>query len=530
MIKKVVIVGGGFAGWYTACSLQHCMPHLDLVIVESDKFPIMSVGEATTFGAPHYFRFLLGLADDSRLMEMTGASYKYGTRAVNFYQDNTSFDSPKFLKKSLSSLLPAHELVARDISIYQAWLSINRNSGKGYSDYIIETTDLYNFPKQRVMKFDESVADVQPFGYHLDAATTSLYLRELTYSRNNGKLSHLIGTVVDIEFDGNDVRNLVLDDGRKIDGDLIIDASGLGRVVIGKTENRSWEDSPEWENNACWFAPTGYRDPSSEMLPISVFTGEDWGWRFRTPLYHRVGNGYIFNTNFVDPKDPLSRMNEVLGDSLLKDPQFVRWKPGQYTSPWFGNVVPVGMAAGIIDPFDAPVFESHSRSLMDLLPILGSSITMEKMRETYNSQREIPRRERELRMAINFGMSKRPGPFWESRRNLARDMIVGEEIKKFVLENRDDLSTTHHWHLQHIYSRIALGCGLDMSTWEFIELTPIERNLAESFFLHTRARNEYIGKSDWVGYYDWIKENRFGGATSDEILQKINPGLVRNNP
>ena len=546
MIKKVVIVGGGFAGWYTACSLQHNIPDVELVVVESARHPIMSVGEVTTFDAPLNFKRLVGLEDDRAMMEATGAIYKYGSRAVDFYRDDSVTYSTKFPNLKVSSLTSFYNgfdfpdfqepwnRKEGDIGLFMAWLAINKNKNRSYDDFIIETSEQYNFIKNPIVPYNDRGKyvlrnDGQSYAYHLDAAKTGIYLRDLLISRDkNQKVTNIVSTVANVKFaenDGCQVENITLENGQQISGDLFIDATGTLRAIIGKSTNDSFSPSPDYYNNACWAAPSKYSDPSTELIPVSEFCGEDWGWRFKVRLYHRIGNGYVFNTNMVDPEVTLARFKEVLGDTQLKEPNLIQWKPGQYLNPWQGNIIPLGLSAGLVDPYDAPTFEQHSKALDDLIPLILSKEPISQISVKYNALRAITREERNIRIDLTFGLSRRSGPFWESRREIMKDRNLIDEVKKIVLEQRPDLDARMNWHWHHIYARICMATGIDISAWEFPAMSAADQKMAEAFFAYNRSRNEYIGERKWPNYSEWLRINRFGGSTNQAVLEKLNPEL-----
>ena len=76
--NNVIIVGGGFAGWFTAAAFRHNFPDCNVTVIDSEKHGRMGVGETLGFQSPHDFRNLLGITDDRKLMRTSGSIYKYG--------------------------------------------------------------------------------------------------------------------------------------------------------------------------------------------------------------------------------------------------------------------------------------------------------------------------------------------------------------------------------------------------------------------------------------------------------------------
>jgi tryptophan halogenase len=544
MIKKIVIVGGGFAGWYTACAFQHHLKDIELVLIDSDKHPTIGVGEVTGWDAPINFQRLLGIENDHDLMEKTGAVYKYGVRAVDFWGDHTVHQWGKFPNLKVSSLTnfyngydyPDFEepwnRQPGDIGMFLAWLTINKDKKRTYDDFIQETLEQYHFISNSVAPYNRRnqyvLRNNHGYAYHIDAEKTSVYLRELFYTRGDRNFNWYTSTIKDIVFDENDgcqIKKLKLENDMEISADLFIDCTGLKRVLVGASANDSWLPSGNEYNDSAWAAPSRYLDPEKELTGVSEFFGEDWGWRFKVRLYHRIGNGYVFNSNLVDPAVPLERFKNVLGESLLREPKLISWKPGQYSHPWQGNIIPLGLSFAFVDPYDSSTFDAHSKSLDDLIPLIKTESNNAATRKKYNNLRDLTREERNLRLDLALGLSRRRGPFWDVWREKAKRENYLETIQKLVLEQRPDLDSRLNWHWHQIYGRVCMAADVDMSAWDFPEISDADRDMAQAFFKFNRARNKYISTQHWMSYSAWLRENRFSGLTNEEVLQKINPSL-----
>jgi tryptophan halogenase len=543
MIKKIVIVGGGFGGWFTVASLQHHLPEVEIVIIDSQAHATIGVGEATGFDGHLIFERMLGIADDRDFLRKTGAIYKYGVRAFDFYDNDVLNCWGKIHNYKLSSLVNFNNSFdyqdfyepwnrqADDRGMLLTWLDFNKNSNKTLNDMLSETTEQNHFLENPCAPY---LADgrylfrkKQGIAYHLDAEKTIGYLKDLVYSRNHNNLTHINSAVVDIEANNKNITQVTLENGAKITADLFLDVSGLKRVLMSKCNNDSWVAGGAETANASWVCPSKYVDPEKEMIGASEFHGEDFGWRFRIRLYHRQGNGYVFNRNLVDPEIPKQRLIEVVGNTRLAEPKLIQWEPGYFSHPWQGNVVPLGMSAGFMDPYDAPTIDAHSKGLDDIIELIKNNNTDPSGK--YNQLRAITSEERQLRMDLTFGLSRRSGMFWDQYRKKAQEENLVGKIKELVLEQRPDLESRMPWYWHHMYIRIARGTGLDVSTWEFPTLSTEDKLMAQAFFEYTKNRNQYIKSQAWPNYYDWIKDYIYNGLSDKEILQELNPGLAKNS-
>jgi tryptophan halogenase len=532
MINSVVIVGGGFGGWYTAAAFVHNFPNVQVTVIDSDRHPRLGVGETLGWSAPYDWRRQLGLKDDRMLMWRTGAIYKYGLSVNDFWQDHKSFSYGKFFNLKLNSLTKFygefdypdfHEPWSRESAttgVQQAWLAINQHTNKTFDDYIAELNESSYFASNPVAPYNSRNNYVQRpaegYSYHIDAEQTVGFLKELALK---GNVTHISSAVVGADLDNNGIKALCLESKHQVSADLFIDASGFARVLLKHTQNDTWQAMPDYPNSA-WVVPSRYQDPAKEMIGGTDIYGEDHGWRFKVRLYHRIGNGYIFDSNKTDPEVPWQRLIELTESTRFVEPRLLQWAPGYYKTAWQGNVLPLGIAAAFVDPYDAPTFDIHSRDLEDLFRVLkGNNYTT--AREDFNAQHRIVVHERNLRLLFNFGLSKRRGPFWDSRRELVADKM--HHLQSIVNEDNQTIDSrlTHFYH--QMYFRMVMATNTDRSQFNSVDLDDADRDMAESFFAYNRARNKYIAQQTWPNYYEWLKENRFNGQTSEEMLQEFHP-------
>lgn len=547
MINKIVIVGGGFAGWYTACALQNCLPNIQLTVVDSAKHPQLGVGEATGFDAPINFKRLLGFKNDHEFMRQTGAVYKFGIQTNNFWQDNSTIYFNKFHNLKLSALTqffnqyeypeynePWSEKPG-DIGTLESWLVINKNSNKTYDDYIQETSDVFHFCANNWAPYTDAdgpgdgrfvLRHEDGWSYLFDAEKTSVFLKDLVYQRNQGNLEHISVAVCDIEKnpDGS-IKNLILEDNRKITADLYIDCSGLKRVLV-KEVNDTWMSAGSEFNNAAWAAPTMYNNPAEQMAGATHFVGEDQGWRFRIRLYHRIGNGYVFNENITNSNVTHDQFISAIGENnLLADPKLIRWEPGLYNDMWKHNVIALGLSSGLIDPFDSPTFDLHSRALEQVIGMIKNNNVDVKL---FNRKHQEAAEERELRLKLSFGLSQRSGEWWDNWRAIAlRDKYV-DQLRDIITRQQKHLEERLPWFWHHMYIRLCIINKIDYSQWDLKSITPEDAEMAEAYFTYQRARNKFIKSRPWPNYYQWLKKNRFCNLTSQEILSELNPMLAKN--
>jgi hypothetical protein len=220
----------------------------------------------------------------------------------------------------------------------------------------------------------------------------------------------------------------------------------------------------------------------------------------------------------VDDAIPLQKLLNETNNLRIVEPRQIKWSPGYYETNWIDNVIPLGISAGFVDPYDAPTFDIHSRALEDLFAALKLD-TIEDAKEHFNKNQKLVIEERNLRLLFNFGLSKRRGAWWDSR----RAMIDMQQLEDIVNEKRSDLEKRlpHFWH--QMYYRMSIVCDVDRKKFNPTIMNDSDRQMAEAFFAYNKARNQYISQQQWPNYYEWLKKNRFNGLSSDEVFNYLCP-------
>ncbi len=337
---RVVVLGGGTAGWMTAAGIARLLPELAQVqLVESEDIGIVGVGEATL---PHIRGFVekLGI-DEAAFMKATHATYKLGIDFRDFGRIGESYIHP------FGSF--GEEL--NGVGFHHYWLELQRSGmARPLGDYSLAVTaasaNRFKPPAQ-----DDSLASTYGYAYQFDATLFGPFMREFGLSigveRHEGK-------VVSVDRDGEsgDVRALVLDDGRRIEGDLFIDCSGFRSVLLGQELGSDWEDWTHWlPCDRAAAMPCSHA--TDELRPYTTATAMPAGWRWQIPLQHRMGNGYVFSSAHLGEDEACEAIRAAAEGEPLADPRILRFRPGRRARSWSHNVIGVGLASGFLEPLES---------------------------------------------------------------------------------------------------------------------------------------------------------------------------------
>lgn len=372
MQKNIVILGGGTAGWIMAARLAAeglAIDNIPVVItlVESSDIPTIGVGEGT-WPSMRGTLEKIGIRE-SEFLHFCQATFKQGSRFINWRTgNNESYDHP----------FTVPPLMGR-AALGATFQSINpQESFSHWAGLQSHAIDAGCAPKQL---HTPDYAGVLNYGYHLDAGKFAQLLKVHAVDRLGVK--HIIGhfETADVDVDGR-ITALNLVGGMKLGGDFFIDASGTHNQLIGGVLKSEFISLSDVSPNDCALAiPVPYLDLHDAICSATLSTAQESGWIWDIGLQHRRGVGYVYSSHFSND----DRAFEVLANYVgminpSVDKNTVRKliiKPGYHSTPWVGNCVAVGMAAGFIEPLEASALvmvELAATFLCENLPAVTATL------------------------------------------------------------------------------------------------------------------------------------------------------------
>ena len=404
-IRKIVIVGGGTAGWISASGLAAVLKGLPIAIelVESAEIGTVGVGEATV---PHirYFNARLGL-DEADFMRRTQATIKLGIQFCDWGRKGEAYIHPFGAYGHAIDGLPFH----------QHWLAARARGEAGP----IET---YSLPIMASLagKFAPPSSDPRSLGstfnyaYQFDASLYAQYLRAYSEARGVVRTEGKITSVQQRPTDGF-VTSVTLEDGRVIEGDLFIDCSGFRGLLIEGALKAGYEDWTQWL--PCDRAVAAPCESVGPPTPYTRATADRFGWRWRIPLQHRVGNGHVYCSSYVTDDEAARALVENLDGKLQQDPRFLRFVTGRRKKQWFKNVVAVGLSSGFLEPLESTsihLIQVAVTTLLELFPHRGFEQADE---DEYNRVMDLEFERIRDFLVLHYHANQRDdSPFWIERR------------------------------------------------------------------------------------------------------------------
>lgn len=439
-VKKVVIAGGGTAGWVAAAALSKQLGKLlDVVLVESDQIGTVGVGEAT-IPPMRTFHSLLGI-DEQAFMRATNAVFKLGISFKNWGQIGDEYIHP-FGSTGQGSYLADFQ---------HFWL---HGKSKGIHAELGE----YSLEVQaaKANKFAISKKGNINYAYHLDATRYAQFLRQFSEKHGAKRIEGKIQQVQ--QHPDGDIKALLLESGEVVDGDLFIDCTGFTGLLIDKTLKTPYEDWSHWlPCNSAIAIQTESVEPAK---PYVTCTAHHAGWQWHIPLQHRVGNGNVFCNDFMsDDQAKQHLLNNVKG-KVLTEPRVIKYKTGRRKVFWNRNCVALGLSSGFVEPLESTsiyMFMIGIVRLMKMFPFHG--VTQSSIDE-YNQQ-SITELEniRDFIILHYHVTSREDSEFWRYCKNMSVPDSLSHRLELFK-ENALSYQDSRELFRLDSWLHVMLGQGL----------------------------------------------------------------------
>lgn len=340
--RRVVIAGGGTAGWMTAAALAHRLAHLgvEITLVESSDIGTIGVGEATVPAIRQYIADL-GL-DMFEVMRATSATFKLAIAFENWRHEGHRFQHS--FGRYGASVGPA--------GFHQLWRRLKAAGDKrGLSDFSlgVRLADAGRFAE--APQPPRADFDVFDWAIHFDAGRFARFLRQFSEARG---VLRIDAKIADVRRDGADGRitALGLDTGADLEGDLFIDCTGFRGLLIQGALGVGYEDWRRWlPCDRAIALPCAAAGPA--ITPFTRARAKTAGWTWRIPLQHRVGNGYVYSSDHISDDAAETALRADLEGDALAAPNKIRFTPGRAKALWSHNCVAIGLAGGFLEPLES---------------------------------------------------------------------------------------------------------------------------------------------------------------------------------
>ncbi|WP_066967463.1 tryptophan halogenase family protein [Microbulbifer sp. Q7] len=333
-IKKVVIAGGGTAGWMTAAALSKLMGgQIEVTLVESESIGTIGVGEAT-IPTLVFFHRLLGI-DEAEFLRETQGTYKLGIRFENWRDVGKDYTH-------------AFGVTGKDCwacGFQHFWMRARQlGLAEDFGEYCLERR------AAEAHKFSHLPNIGLNYAFHMDASRYAAYLRKFSegfgVQRVEGKIDQ-----VQLHPHNGYIRALKLDSGQEVAGDFFIDCTGMRALLIEKALHTGYESWSHWL--PCDSAVAVQTEAVEPPVPFTRSIAHESAWQWRIPLQNRVGNGLVYAGSYQSDESAREQLLENIRGKTLTDPLLIKFQTGRRRKQWHKNCLAVGLSSGFLEPLES---------------------------------------------------------------------------------------------------------------------------------------------------------------------------------
>jgi tryptophan halogenase len=485
-IKRVVIAGGGTAGWLAAAALSHQLGKiLDITLIESDEIGTIGVGEAT-IPPIRVFHKLLQI-DEQDFMRATAATFKLG---ISF--ENWALKGDRYIHSFGRNGKPTWMCEFHNFWLRSLELGVKSELG----EYCFE------LQAAKAGKFATSPQVDINFAYHFDASQYAKFLRK--FAEGHG-IRRVEGKIKEVRQnpDSGFIESLLLHSDQAIAGDLFIDCTGFRGLLIEQTLKAGYEDWSHWL--PCDSAAAVQTELVGPAPPYTRSIAHDAGWRWCIPLQHRVGNGLVFSSRFLADDAAKDELVSSIDGKPLTTPRVLKFQTGRRRQVWNKNCVALGLSSGFIEPLESTSIHLMMVGVTRLLHLFPFGGVSQPVIDQYNEGSRIEMEKTRDFVVLHYHATQRDDtPFWRHCRDMPIPDSLTQRIELFkqtayAYQGDSELFRVDSW------SQVMLGQRIMPQTYHpaarLLSAEELTKFLAEYRASISQVVARMPGHQDFVNQY-----------------------------
>lgn len=419
-VRDIIIVGGGTAGWMTAAALAKNFSNKGrrICLIESDTIGTVGVGEAT-IPFIRTFNQILGINEDEFVRETKG-TFKLGIEFVDWGKLGDSYIHPFGVYGAP---------MADSIPFHHYWLKL-RNAGVDIdlSEFSISIQAAKRGRFSRPSNIPNSPLSQLAYAFQFDSGLYAKFLQKFAAKhgvvRTEGKINS-----VQINQDNGFIESVSLENGSIYKGDLFIDCSGFRGLLIEGALKTGYQDWTHWL--PCDRAVAIPCASDSVPIPYTRATARKAGWQWRIPLQHRVGNGHVYSSKYMEQDEATRILLNNLDGPPLAEPNHLQFTTGRRNKFWNKNCIALGLSGGFMEPLESTSIHLIQSGIAKLMSVFPDKRFSQSIIDRFNDTTAFEYESIRDFLILHYKLNQRTdSKFWQD----CRDMCI-----PYTLQNKIDL-------------------------------------------------------------------------------------------
>ena len=406
-IHKVVVAGGGTAGWMAAASLAKLLGKtLDITLVESDEIGTVGVGEAT-------IPTLITLHDLLKIKEQDFLRAVQGTFKLGISFENWRDVGEDYIHSFGWTGQDSWAAGFQHFWLKGRKMGISREFGEYCKEWLAAKRNRFAVMAKQGLNY----------AYHIDASLYARFLRGMAEEhgavRQEGRIER-----VEQDSDSGFITGLRLQSGQLVEGDLFIDCTGFRGLLIEQTLKAGYDDWRHWL--PCDSAVAVQTESVQPPIPYTRAIAREAGWQWRIPLQHRVGNGVVFSAEHWSDDEAVERLLGKVQGRVLTEPRVIKFKTGSRRRHWHKNCVAMGLSSGFIEPLESTSIHLIQRAIIRLMQMFPYDGIRQPDVDEFNNQMRFEIDNVRDFIVLHYHVTERADtPFWRH----CRDMDIPDSLR-----------------------------------------------------------------------------------------------------
>jgi tryptophan 7-halogenase len=363
---KIVIVGGGTAGWLTAAFLQNQLPQtinraVDITVIEAEDIATVGVGEATI---PSIRQTLAACGIEEHVfLKKCGATFKQGIEFINWRDDPKDGGDNSYFHPFGEQIM-----VGGKDATWQ-WLQLPNEQRAAYADQFSVQAEMARSSQAPKGFTDAAYDGALAYAYHLDAGKLAQFLKELSKERG---VCHKVQKVVSVDRQGETISAILLDNDERIEADIFVDCTGFAARLINSDQQNGFRSLSDILFVDRAVVTRIENESLADVIGYTKSTAQSAGWIWDIALQDRRGVGHVYSSRYIDDDAAKGELAAYVKQPVeTLETRKLNMRIGYHDQQWRGNCVAIGLSSGFLEPLESTgiyLIEMANWAMLEFVP------------------------------------------------------------------------------------------------------------------------------------------------------------------